>query len=241
MVCGDCGLHCHSYRRYYKKTLLDGRKSIHHKVAYRCNRRVLQEQHARTSYRRCANPEISARIIEPLVWNIIGSVMVDPARIRLYMEPTTNNPRSSERRIRRQVKEVDRRLSLSKSRNNASSISTLRVSRGHHQGSEAGKKRDEALKQFGLAPNTMKAGWGLALDKVYDTLIAHLNEVSEVIEQSMQRVIRRQSRCVPCRALNSTSNSCRRQRAFEHRGYAPCSTPSAPCISNTTTILEASC
>ena len=110
LVCGDCGLHCHSYRRYYKKTLLDGRKSIHHKVAYRCNRRVLQEHHARTSYRRCANPEISARIIEPLVWNIIGSVMVDPARIRLYMEPTTNNPSVSEQRIRRQVKEADRRL-----------------------------------------------------------------------------------------------------------------------------------
>ena len=81
MVCGECGLRCYSYQRYYKKEKRDGTKAIHHKVAYRCNRRELQRHHARTSYKRCANPEISARLIEPLIWRVIESVMLDPTKV----------------------------------------------------------------------------------------------------------------------------------------------------------------
>lgn len=54
----------------------------------------------------------------------------------------------------------------------------LRNAAGHNLGSQEGEKVAAALKVFGVQEDSMNAGWGLALDRVYDHMTDSLNEVA---------------------------------------------------------------
>jgi hypothetical protein len=54
----------------------------------------------------------------------------------------------------------------------------LRIVAGHNLGRQEDEKIAAALKVFGLQEDSMNAGWGLALDRVYDHLIETLTEIA---------------------------------------------------------------
>ncbi len=58
----------------------------------------------------------------------------------------------------------------------------LRILRSHpHEAQDREKKFNEALQAFSLDPTEMKRGWGLALDRVYDEVVASLQGVHDLI------------------------------------------------------------
>lgn len=58
---------------------------------------------------------------------------------------------------------------------------TLRHLHGHVQGEDGRKKLGEALQVFALDATAMKAGWGLALDTVYDKIAVSLRSTRDLI------------------------------------------------------------
>lgn len=90
--CGLCGMKCSPYQRFVRKYQEENGKSVRterlfHKIAYRCVRRIQQRLHADDSdFLRCTSPEISAKVLEPQVWSLIEKTMLDPVKIKKYLE-----------------------------------------------------------------------------------------------------------------------------------------------------------
>jgi hypothetical protein len=57
-------------------------------------------------------------------------------------------------------------------------LQILRVSRAHNLGAKKHAHYLKALKVFGINEKDCIAGWGLSMDKVYDTLIVALRELN---------------------------------------------------------------
>lgn len=90
--CGSCGYAFTSYQRYYRayyyhKDKRIKRDRIHHKIAYRCSRRMHQVKHSKNlDIVRCKNPEIIAWLLEYHVFKLIKNVMTDPVELRGYLD-----------------------------------------------------------------------------------------------------------------------------------------------------------
>jgi hypothetical protein len=65
-------------------------------------------------------------------------------------------------------------------------LGTLRVARGHAQGPNGKARIETALEAFDLDPATMKSGWGLGLDRVYDVTIESLTGLAQLIDKRLQ-------------------------------------------------------
>jgi hypothetical protein len=61
------------------------------------------------------------------------------------------------------------------------SLQVLRVSGAHNLGAKKRVEYLKALKVFGINEKNCVAGWGLSLDKVYDTVIIGLRDLNQLI------------------------------------------------------------
>jgi hypothetical protein len=59
---------------------------VYHHAAYRCNRRARENNHDRTQIERCQNSAISTHILEGHVFEMIRETMLDPGKLRGYVE-----------------------------------------------------------------------------------------------------------------------------------------------------------
>lgn len=57
----------------------------------------------------------------------------------------------------------------------------LRMAASHSLGTKEPEKVRTALKVYGLDENIMTAGWGLAVDQIYDRLTMSLNELISIV------------------------------------------------------------
>jgi hypothetical protein len=61
---------------------------------------------------------------------------------------------------------------------------TLRNTDAHNISSSANTELADALKSFAIDQTTCVAGWGLALDRIYDTILSSLSTLSTLIDES---------------------------------------------------------
>jgi DNA invertase Pin-like site-specific DNA recombinase len=114
--CGSCGRSCTAYQRFLRHYRTDkGRRiktaNIYHKAAYRCLQRTQQVMHSRKSdVVRCSNPEISTRILDPLVFKIIKESLIDPLELKKYLDYSKDKIRSDHAKMERQLEAIEERL-----------------------------------------------------------------------------------------------------------------------------------
>src|SRR5262249_18472736 len=84
--CGVCGARCSSSQRYDKVVQPSGKVSVYHRAVYRCNRQAQENVHDRTRIARCSNSRIGTHILEDKVFEMIRETMLDPAKLRGYIE-----------------------------------------------------------------------------------------------------------------------------------------------------------
>ena len=86
LKCGVCGYSTHGYFRRirYKR---NGIGKIHHKYAYKCNKRNEKYLHAdKAEIVRCDNPEVSCHKIDGYIWKLVGDALTDPDRLVKYIK-----------------------------------------------------------------------------------------------------------------------------------------------------------
>jgi site-specific DNA recombinase len=104
--CGECGCAYYSYRRYWKRELLAGKRRVFHKAAYECKWRSRENTHARDRIERCRNPEIATHLLEDKVFELIRDVMLDPLKLRGAMAETEDNGRGGRRHFERRLAKI---------------------------------------------------------------------------------------------------------------------------------------
>jgi site-specific DNA recombinase len=107
--CGECGWGFSSYRRYIRKKLLSGKRRIHHKAAYKCNRRAKEAMHSPALIQRCRNPEIQTHMLEAKVFEMIREVMLDPLKLRECMDFFRDDSRPDRSNIQGQLTRIQNR------------------------------------------------------------------------------------------------------------------------------------
>jgi site-specific DNA recombinase len=107
--CGECGWGFSSYRRYIRKKLLSGKRRIHHKAAYKCNRRAKENMHSPALIERCRNPEIQTHMLEAKVFELIREVMLDALKLRECMDFFRDDSRPDRSNIQGQLTRIQNR------------------------------------------------------------------------------------------------------------------------------------
>jgi site-specific DNA recombinase len=107
--CGECGWGFSSYRRYIRKKLLSGKRRIHHKAAYKCNRRAKEAMHSPALIQRCRNPEIQTHMLEAKVFEMIREIMLDPLKLRECMDFLRDDSRPDRSNIQGQLTRIQNR------------------------------------------------------------------------------------------------------------------------------------
>lgn len=108
--CGVCDNRCSSSRRYHKVKRPSGEVSVYHRSVYRCNRRARQYAHDLTQIQRCRNSEIGTHILEGKVFEMIRETMLDPGKLRGFLDGGGTDDRSTARdfaRIARMISALD--------------------------------------------------------------------------------------------------------------------------------------
>jgi hypothetical protein len=65
---------------------------------------------AKSGMARCANPEITAPVLEESVFVMIREIMLDPAKLCARLVHANEETRTMERKLERQLKEIDERI-----------------------------------------------------------------------------------------------------------------------------------
>jgi site-specific DNA recombinase len=110
LECGECQSRCYSYQRYYKKKHLNGDQKIFYKAAYKCNWQRTEIMHAKTSIERCRNPEISTKLLEPFVFEVINEILIDPVEIRNHMDFFRKKRRANQLKMEGQLKNIEEKI-----------------------------------------------------------------------------------------------------------------------------------
>jgi hypothetical protein len=84
--CGACGRNVFVLRRWVRSRR-QGPLCVIHRTAYKCNWRHLGRMHSkRSAVTQCYNSEIKAPLLEARVLAMVREVLVDPAKLRTYMD-----------------------------------------------------------------------------------------------------------------------------------------------------------
>jgi site-specific DNA recombinase len=84
--CGACGRNVFVLRRWVRSRR-QGPLCVIHRTAYKCNWRHLGRMHSkRSAVTQCNNSEIKAPLLEARVLAMVREVLVDPAKLRTYMD-----------------------------------------------------------------------------------------------------------------------------------------------------------
>jgi hypothetical protein len=84
--CGACGRNVFVLRRWVRSRR-QGPMCVIHRTAYKCNWRHLGRMHSkRSNITQCYNSEIKAPLLEARVLAMVREVLVDPAKLRTYMD-----------------------------------------------------------------------------------------------------------------------------------------------------------
>jgi len=113
--CGVCGSAFTAYQRYCRKyRKINGRSvpvGIHHKIAYKCSRRIHQRMHSKnTDIVRCNNPEIVAYRLELSVFKTIQEAMADPAKFKKYLQFEREASFFTPQKIEKKLRNADQTL-----------------------------------------------------------------------------------------------------------------------------------
>ncbi len=107
IVCGNCQRRFIAYQRYYRYRTKTANKVVH-KVAYVCGRRAKNVMHSKKLTKDlCKNPEISARVIEPAVWQMITDTLLNPDKLLLctdYVKDRVN------KKLEKQINVIDNNI-----------------------------------------------------------------------------------------------------------------------------------
>jgi hypothetical protein len=101
-----------SYRRYVRKNLVSGKRRIHHKAAYKCNRRAKEAMHSPSLIERCRNPEIQTHMLEAKVFEMIREVMLNPVKLRECMDFFKDVGRPDRSDIQGQLTRIQKRATI---------------------------------------------------------------------------------------------------------------------------------
>lgn len=115
VVCGECGRYFVSYQRYYRQYYYykgvrkSVTKNIRHKVAYKCSRRHIERVHLKNvGLVICKNSEVSAKILEPYVFELVGQNMLDPKSLQKYLNQTSGGS-TAQIKFERQLEKIEAR------------------------------------------------------------------------------------------------------------------------------------
>jgi site-specific DNA recombinase len=87
LYCGNCGHHFSPYQRYYRYKLVDGSYKVTHKIAYLCILRAKNRMHSKkVSLQICKSPEVSTRVLDQRVFEIIENTMLDPDKLLAHSD-----------------------------------------------------------------------------------------------------------------------------------------------------------
>ena len=114
--CGECGRFCVAYHRYmrhyykYKGVTVKVSGNVYYKSAYKCNRRYMDRVHIKSlDIKRCTNPEVSTRVLEPIVWQLIETTMLQPARLKKCLTSAEARIRSTQLQMEKELKALEER------------------------------------------------------------------------------------------------------------------------------------
>jgi site-specific DNA recombinase len=85
--CGCCGSRGSSFRGWHRVPRPSGKISVYHQSSYRCIRRAEQNQHVKNRIKEpCHNSSIATHILEGKVFEMIRETMLNPGKLRGYIE-----------------------------------------------------------------------------------------------------------------------------------------------------------
>lgn len=113
VCCGECGRFFMAYRRYmrhyYKyKGARKRTANIYYRAAYKCNRRAMDRVHLKgIGLKQCTNPEVSARRLDPFVWNMIEEHMVKPAILKRHLIDWGKEVRATQSLLEKELEKIN--------------------------------------------------------------------------------------------------------------------------------------
>ena len=107
IICGNCQGHFIPYQRYYRYKLVDGSSKITYKIAYHCGLKVRNRMHTKKMREElCKNPEVSAKIIEPRIFQMIKNTMLNPEKLILSTDYTKNRASLNQEKLEREISDI---------------------------------------------------------------------------------------------------------------------------------------
>lgn len=111
--CGVCGSALIAYQRFVRqKRLTNNQYHVYHKAAYRCDRRVKSLVHSKKSeVKRCHNPEVSAKLIEPCIMRMIQETMLNEQKLLNCLE-IEKDKSSKQKLMEKDIQKIERQIQL---------------------------------------------------------------------------------------------------------------------------------
>lgn len=82
--------------------------NVYYKAAYKCNRRWMDRVHLKTlDIKRCANPEVSVRVLDPVVWEMIEEIVLKPAKLKRHLSDWESEVRSTQTKMEKELRKLD--------------------------------------------------------------------------------------------------------------------------------------
>ena len=105
------GMSAYGYRRW-ERSQAKGPMCIVHKHAYKCalDASPVRLHSKQSDIERCHNPEIKGQLLENCVFAAIEQVMLNPERLREWMDCFHEDEREAGERIAKELREIDGRL-----------------------------------------------------------------------------------------------------------------------------------
>ena len=109
--CGHCGSSFYGYRRHYTVERKTKPSYIFHRVAYKCNWRLRQNDHIKSApINRCVSSEISAPVMEAKVFGIIEKNMLDPENLKKHMDFFKSKGRNAQIKMEQKLKNLEQKI-----------------------------------------------------------------------------------------------------------------------------------
>ena len=94
VYCGQCGERCYGYHRHYC-VKRKGQLETYRRTVYKC--RIKEKSH---------NPEINARILEPGIFNMIETYLLNPDKLKGCMDYFRKSHKTNQAEIEKQVRDI---------------------------------------------------------------------------------------------------------------------------------------
>lgn len=92
----------------YKGELKHRSENIHHRVAYRCSLKYRNRVHGKNAdVTQCDTPEISAKILEPTVFEMVQKYMTDSTLLKKHLQYSSEDVVEQRKQIKLKVTQID--------------------------------------------------------------------------------------------------------------------------------------